>query len=211
MIVKVDSFNVSGTAAVALRCPGCGREAVFEPIGSANDVGIAHPPPARYFGQRRCPSVQCHTHVFVVFDPQYKVLASYPAQRIDFDKGNVPPQVLRSFEEALTCHAHECYIGAAMLVRRTLEELCADQKAEGDSLAVRLKALKEKVVLPEPLFKALDHLRLLGNDAAHVEAKTYDNVGEAEVKVAITLTKEILKAVYQLDALVSQLAALKKP
>jgi hypothetical protein len=53
-------------------------------------------------------------------------------------------------------------------------------------------------------------LRLLGNDAAHVEAKTYDSVGSEEIEAGIELTKEILKAVYQLNDLLSRLRALKK-
>lgn len=211
MIVKVEGYTTGAPQAVAGRCPGCGREGVFEPLSAVADMARTQPSPQMWFGQRRCPSPLCHTHVFIVFDLQLKVLRSYPAQRIDFDKSNVPANVLRSFEEALTCHANECYIGAAMLVRRTLEELCADRGAKGKVLADRLKDLRSKVVLPEAMFEALDHLRLLGNDAAHVEAKDYDNVGEVEVEVAIDLAKEILKGVYQLDALVGRLKALKKP
>jgi hypothetical protein len=67
------------------------------------------------------------------------------------------------------------------------------------------------LVLPKELFEALDDLRLLGNDAAHVQAKTYDAIGSDEIEVAIALTKEVLKAVYQLEDLVSRLRALKKP
>jgi len=37
----------------------------------------------------------------------------------------------------------------------------------------------------------------LGNDAAHVEAKAYDNTGKDEAELAIELAKELLKAVYQ--------------
>ena len=51
----------------------------------------------------------------------------------------------------------------------------------------------------------------MGNDAAHLEAKTYDEIGQEEIEVALELTKEILKAVYQLDSLVKKLRALKKP
>ena len=43
-----------------------------------------------------------------------------------------------------------------------------------------------------------------------IEAKTYDSIGESELEIAIELTKEILKAVYQLDDLLAKLRALKK-
>jgi hypothetical protein len=55
----------------------------------------------------------------------------------------------------------------------------------------------------------MDELRLLGNDATHVEAKLYDQIGEPQVAIALELTKEILKGIYQLDSLVKRLQSLK--
>ena len=112
--------------------------------------------------------------------------------------------------EAVTCHAEKCYVAAGMMIRRCLEEVCEDRGATGPDLKARIQGLRAKVVLPDELFQAMDDLRLLGNDAAHVEAKTYDFIGQEEVELGITLTKEILKALYQLDDLVSRLRALKK-
>jgi D-arabinose 1-dehydrogenase-like Zn-dependent alcohol dehydrogenase len=62
-------------------------------------------------------------------------------------------------------------------------------------------ALSRVIVVPQALLQAADHLRLLGNDAAHIEAKTYQSIGELEVRLAINLTKELLKAVYQYQTL----------
>ena len=44
-----------------------------------------------------------------------------------------------------------------------------------------------RVTLPVELFDAMDHLRLLGNDAAHIEAQTYDTVGKDEVEAGVEL------------------------
>ena len=96
------------------------------------------------------------------------------------------------------------------MIRRTLEELCEDKGANGANLKERIAALRANVVLPSELFAAMDELRLLGNDAAHIEAKVYDSIGKEEVDLGLLLTKEILKAVYQLDDLVKRLQALKK-
>jgi hypothetical protein len=71
-----------------------------------------------------------------------------------------------------------------MMVRRTLEELC-DQGAEGDDLKKRLRALRDKVILPEALLDGLNELRLLGNDATHVEARLYDDIGKEEAELAL--------------------------
>ena len=96
------------------------------------------------------------------------------------------------------------------MVRRALEELCSHRGATGANLKERLKTLGTKVVLPQELLDALDDLRLLGNDAAHIESQDYNSVGQAEVEVGIAVAKEVLKAVYQYASLVKQLKALKK-
>lgn len=97
-----------------------------------------------------------------------------------------------------------------MLIRKCLEQLCENKGALGDNLRARIKALESRVVLPVVLFSALDDLRLLGNDAAHVEAKSYDSISREEVEAGIAVTKEILKAVFQLDEIVERLRVLKQ-
>lgn len=74
----------------------------------------------------------------------------------------------------------------------------------------RISDLKSKITIPMELFEAMDELRLLGNDAAHIEAQEYNDVSEEEVDVAIEFTKEILKSLYQYSALLTKLRSLKK-
>ena len=95
------------------------------------------------------------------------------------------------------------------MVRRTLEEICEDKGAKGGNLKARITDLESKIVLPRELLEAMDELRLLGNDAAHIEAKTYDQITSNELEVAIVLTKEIMKGLYQYSALLGKLRALK--
>src|SRR5207245_124964 len=139
-----------------------------------------------------------------------RLIATYPPERIDFDPTNVPTKVLAALEESLTCHANDCFVAAAIMVRKTLEELCRDREAVGSDLKARIKALGTKVILPSELLAGLDDLRLLGNDAAHIESREYDKVGKEEVEIGLELAKEVLKAVYQYSALLNRLRALKK-
>jgi hypothetical protein len=53
-------------------------------------------------------------------------------------------------------------VASAIMVRKTLEELCKERNATGPNLKERIKALGTKVVLPEDLLVGLDDLRLLG-------------------------------------------------
>jgi HEPN domain-containing protein len=136
---------------------------------------------------------------------------SYPPEVIDFDATNLPGTILASLEEAVTCHAASAYKASALMVRRLLEELCADRGAQGKDLKERIAKLSSSAVVPQELLDAADELRLLGNDAAHIEAKVYDTIGKEEAALAIELAKELLKAVYQYASLVAKLRALKRP
>ncbi len=56
----------------------------------------------------------------------------------------------------------------------------------------------------------MNELRILGNDAAHVEAKEYEDVSEKETRIAIRCAKEILNSLYQQGSIVEELKSLKK-
>jgi hypothetical protein len=194
---------------VKMRCPVCHQKGTFEALSTTD--GFIHPE-AVTVGQRRCPDPLCGALIFFVFQNSTgNLLVSYPPERIDFDATNVPATVLKALEEAITCHADNCFIAAAIMVRKTLEELCAERGAKGDNLKARIKALGTKAVLPGELLDGLDDLRLLGNDAAHIESKEFDSIGREEVEIGIEFAKEVLKAVYQYSALLSRLRALKRP
>jgi hypothetical protein len=210
MIVKADAamHGVEASHTVAIRCPSCRRDGTFDRT-PATDLVISGG--VRLLGQRLCPHVQCRAHVFFVYGhPERKLLATYPAERLDFDASNVPAPVVAALEEAITCLANNCFTAAAIMVRKTLEVLCEDRKVSGANLKERIAALGSVVVLPKELLAGLDDLRLLGNDAAHVESQVYNTIGQEEVEVGIEFTKEVLKAVYQYSALVERLRKLKK-
>ena len=96
-------------------------------------------------------------------------------------------------------------------IAKTLEAVCEDRGAEGKNLKDRIGDLRTKIVLPTELFDAMDHLRLLGNDSAHIEATTFDDIGQDEVVTGIELAKEVIKATYQYKGLLGKLKALQKP
>lgn len=204
MKFKVTQVSHGGIPPLAVRCPHCGREAVMVTLGQdlqvANDI---------ICGQRQCPRSECKGHVFVAWQGG-KIIAAYPPVRIDFNSGNVPESVKRTFEEALDCHAAGCLVASAIMVRRTLEEICAERGAKGTTLKARLTDLESKIVLPRELVDAMDELRLLGNDAAHLEATTFKQTSTQELDVAIEFTKEIIKGLYQYSSLLAKLRALKK-
>src|SRR5207249_2188342 len=130
---------------------------------------------------------------------------TFPYLRIDFDKTNIPPKVLSALEEGIACHANQCYVASAIMIRKALDLLCTDRGAIGANLKERIGSLKSKILVPADLLDGMDDLRLLGNDAAHIESQVFDAVGKEEVEIAIEFTKEIMKAVYQYSSLLAKL------
>jgi hypothetical protein len=209
--------NTTGTASTsaALRCPYCHYSGAFPAPLNSGDItwqeqGRDGATERWCVGMRRCPNPDCRSLVFVwLVNGQLR--ESWPPQTIDFDSSNLPPRLLETLEEAVKCHAAGCYKACALMVRRLLEELCEDKEAKGENLKDRIAALSSKIVVPQELLSAADDLRLLGNDAAHVEAKDYDAIGKDEATLAVELAKLLLNGVYQYSTLVDKLKARKKP
>lgn len=210
--ITVDPQNQSQPDILAARCPHCGHDASFEGVGPHDINGqnnIEGVMTHFKLGIRRCPRAECHGQLF--FQTFGAETMTFPALVIDFIPDDIPKPIGDTFQEALQCEAIGCYTASAIMVRKTLEMICEERSATGDKLIDRLKSLKTQVSLPTQLFDAMDNLRLLGNDAAHVELKDFDKIGKDELSVAIDLTKEVLKSLYQLDSIVNRLKAMKKP
>jgi hypothetical protein len=202
--------------AISIRCPHCRELGSFELATGAKSFrknGVLMPmqlaAQSTYCaGIRICPNQKCRGLVFVIED-RTDVVEIEPPQLLDFDPEGLPTGLQRTLKEAVACHAAGAYRAAAMMVRRLLEEICDESRVTGPNLHQRLAALRSAIVLPEPLFEAMNELKALGNDAAHVEAKAYDNIGADEAQDSIELAKEIVKALYQLKGLIARLQARK--
>ena len=98
---------------VNLRCPACRRNATLTAVGQGDVVASSREGGDGYrFGQRICPNPECRAHIFTVLDLHNNaVLVSYPGETIDFDATDLPKDVLEAFEEAIKCHAQQCYVG----------------------------------------------------------------------------------------------------
>lgn len=70
-------------------------------------------------------------------------------------------------------------IAFAVLVRKSLESICKDQKATGRDLKEKLDDLAKKGIIPESLSKMANAIRYLGNIGAHASEKEIDSY-EAE-------------------------------
>lgn len=155
-----------------------------------------------------CINSACRGHIFYI--QCNETILTYPPTTIPFNSDGIHEKILSGFREAIICHLNDCFISAAIMLRKTLEEICSDQNAKGDNLYKRLEALSKIIILPNELIEATQELRLLGNDAAHLESETYDQIGKQEIEISVEFIKEILKAVYQYKVLLGKIRGLKK-
>lgn len=209
MIFKLNDHPATSKnyARISTRCPHCGHNGTFEPVGGSDVIHMSN----IILGLRRCPNSKCFGHLFFVYSNQNgEIIITYPSDNIPFDKENIPEKVLNAFQEAVISHANNCFVASAIMIRKTLEEICLERKATGKNLYERLQDLGTKIVVPKELIEGMQELRLLGNDAAHIESNAFNEVGKNEVEISIEFTKEVLKAVYQYESLLGKLKNLKK-
>lgn len=107
--------------------------------------------------------------VFAPMTPKMTSKATMPPSAVStlwlrINSTNIPSNVLKTLEEAISCHAIRSYVAAGMMVRKTLEELCEDRKAKGKNLKEKIADLGNAVMMPKELLDGLDDLRLLGNE-----------------------------------------------
>jgi hypothetical protein len=212
MYIKADAASAQSGGTVNLRCPNCRQNGTFALAAVPNTQRLQLIPGPGTAGIYVCPKPDCHACVYVVTDPATPtaVIASFPPELLDFDATTIPTTVPETLEEAIQCHAQDCFIAAAIMVRKTLEELCRERGATGGNLKERIADLGSKVVLPQELLDGLDDLRLVGNDAAHIESTVFNGIGKEEIEVGIEFATEVLKAVYQYSDLLARLRALKQ-
>ena len=207
MNIKLSNNLAQGSGPkIAVRCPGCGHNGTFENIS----IDLYDNNYKVWFGQRRCPNAKCGIHIFYVQRDYTGDVFTYPQETIGFDKEGIPANVLAAFEESIICHSNKCFVASAIMIRKTLEEICSERNAMGENLKKRLQDLGKKIFIPKELIEGMDELRLLGNDAAHIESNTFNQIGKNEIEISIEFTKEILKGVYQYEGLLTKLRGLKK-
>ncbi|MGJ1510069.1 DUF4145 domain-containing protein [Sphingobacterium siyangense] len=210
-----NNYKNDRSANIATKCPHCGHFGTFISV-AGNDVYTQHTEHHigrniidNYLGIRKCPNHKCKGHLLFIANGNGDVLLTSPSETIPFDKENIPSKVLNAFEEAIKCHSGTCFIASAIMIRKTLEEICIDRGTIGKNLLKKLEDLGSKILIPQELLIGMNELRLLGNDAAHIEAQTFAEIGKEEIEVSLEFTKEILKAVYQYENLLAKLRGLK--
>ncbi|MFI0484227.1 DUF4145 domain-containing protein [Actinomadura sp. 9N215] len=109
----------------------------------------------------------------------------------------VPQNLLRELADARTCYNAKAFTATVVMVRRTLEAVCADEGFTGRNLSESLKKMEQAGRL-DPMFCKWAHdLRVLGNEGAHFTGKPVDRVDASD---ALELARAMLEYQYVLAA-----------
>jgi hypothetical protein len=104
----------------------------------------------------------------VLFIRRAEAFEFFPSLAFPMPLDSVPERVASAIQEAVDCHGARSFVAAALLIRKTLKEICVDHGATGDTLKARLNSLKTNVILPQQFFDGMQQLRVLGVDDEEV-------------------------------------------
>jgi len=117
-------------------------------------------------------------------------LEIHPTARPNYDEDGVPDEIASDFEEALQCQAAGFQYGAALVGRRVLQAAIRERGGVGKDLKTEINSLSTDV-LNKPLKDSAHEVRFVGNDAAHTDTVTAD-----DVEALLSFTRDVLHTLY---------------
>lgn len=200
-------------------CPHCLHKTIFERVGPDDklcqyfDIG-QRPMHAYIYSIRRCPG--CKGAVFLIayleqFGVEPEIRAIYPERKIRWESEGYPEMISSSLNKAIFNYEHGHYDTAAIMLRKAIEQICDEAGASRNKLlGQKIQELEKQLILPKEILEGIRELSYLGNDAVHVDARTFQDVGKPEVEVGIELATEIVRSLYFYKTIISRLRSLKK-
>jgi hypothetical protein len=125
--------------------------------------------------------------------------------QFDRELSDMIPEALRlEVGEARACFTGAAYTATVVMVRRTLEGICAEHGMKSAPLFKALTQMRESGVIDGRLLEWAQELRILGNEGAHF---TGNRVSRQDAQDALAFAAAILNYMYVFS---EQFAAFKK-
>ncbi|WP_433261489.1 DUF4145 domain-containing protein [Actinosynnema sp. CS-041913] len=105
----------------------------------------------------------------------------------------IPSAIRNEMTQARNCFKHQAYTAAVVMVRRTLEGVCADHSINERTLISSLRKMEERKIIDGQLVEWTTELRTLGNTAAHY---TGEALTKQDAQDALALAEALLDYVY---------------
>ena len=123
----------------------------------------------------------------------------FPKISIHFD--GVPDNIKTAFQSAIKIRGIDKAI-CVLSLRRTLEMICKDKGAQGNSLESKIDDLIDKKILPDMMSNACWIVRQSGNEAAHADDVEFT---EYEVEEIVHYVAIVIEYLYSLPVRVATL------
>jgi hypothetical protein len=182
---------------LVVRCPICKSNVMATEQGSVEDGN-----PAAEVALFRCD--ECGSPLLyrkeLDYDWDEQNVKFYVTQRLwpqpSISLGEAVPLSLRQeYAQARLCFEASAYTASVVMVRRTLEGVCAENSISEKNLARALERMKSDGLIDDRLFEWAQALRVLGNEGAHY---TGDQVDRMDAEDALALAEALLDYMYVL-------------
>jgi hypothetical protein len=121
---------------------------------------------------------------------------------------SIPKGIRGGVTEARICFEAKAFKATAVMVRRAIEGLCADQGVSNRNLADSLQQLVDRGIIDVRLLDWANMLRILGNVGAHF---TGQSVTKQDASDALDLVEAMLDYVYVFSAKFEEFKARRQP
>jgi Domain of unknown function (DUF4145) len=119
----------------------------------------------------------------------------------------IPDPLREEMTEARACYDAKAYTATVVMVRRTLEGVCAEHKITKHPLNKALAEMTAQGLIDGRLSKWADGLRVIGNEGAHY---TGTRVSPEDARDALALAEAMLDYMYVLTAQFDEFQARRK-
>lgn len=180
---------------VLLECPGCNSKTHAEAITRTSEEAAEDPWIEYWYTVVKCKV--CSNVMLVQRNKKLtyrrRSLAKILWPQLNQELSDVIPESLRlEVGEARACFRSGAYTATVVMVRRTLEGICADHGIKS-TLFKGLAQMKESNLIDGRLLEWAQELRTLGNDGAHF---TGNRVSHEDAEDALALAAAILNYMY---------------
>src|SRR5260370_42497354 len=109
----------------------------------------------------------------------------------------IPESLRLEHKEARACFSNGSYTATVVMVRRTLEGVCAENGVKKQPLIKALQQLEKDGLIEGRLLEWAEELRVLGNDGAHFTGR---RVSREDAQDALALAEALLDYLYVFSA-----------
>lgn len=217
---------------VRAQCPFCRDKVSFEINGTGRDLTYSTEVPGcreyavHTYGYRICPNSKCRENVFFEYYQSFQATPQRTGYRVVEEKlvnlypsaFNLPaevtlekiPETIRwPFKEAMECFTAGSFTSCAIMIRKTIEEICLLEGITVGRLFDKVKMLQHKISLPHLLLESMQQLRFFNSETNYLDFKDYNNIGRTEARQALLIATQIIINTYQFKDMHEGLQKLK--